>query len=291
MSGSLSWHDDRTNHWLTAAWAEGFCKALTLVNPEIGATGFSLEANEPQIDAWTDWSDPVWVLFPCDLTEPSGLCVGCSGAVLKQLGDLALGDPDDADGLGPETYRELISQAVSSVAGAMKAGLGEEVRFAAGVAIAEPSTPSLGIEFSFEAEGVRGSVALVPNTALVEELGGGAESDAPTEPPGEPHVGLEPTAEPDAESLGGIARRNLEILMDLEMEVAVSFGQTEMLLDDVLKLSVGSIVELNCQASDPVEVLVNDSVIARGEVVVVDSNYGVRITEVSSRKERIQTIF
>ncbi len=62
-------------------------------------------------------------------------------------------------------------------------------------------------------------------------------------------------------------------------------------LDDVLKLSVGSIVELNCQASDPVEVLVNDTVIARGEVVVVDSNYGVRITDVSSRKERIQTIF
>ena len=71
----------------------------------------------------------------------------------------------------------------------------------------------------------------------------------------------------------------------------MSFGQTEMWLKDVPKLSVGSIVELKCQASDPVEVLVNDTVIARGEAVVVDSNHAVRITDVSSRRERIQSIF
>jgi flagellar motor switch protein FliN/FliY len=56
-------------------------------------------------------------------------------------------------------------------------------------------------------------------------------------------------------------------------------------------LASGSIVELNRSAADPVDLLVNNSVIARGEVVVVDGNYGVRVTEIVSRKERIQSIF
>ncbi len=62
------------------------------------------------------------------------------------------------------------------------------------------------------------------------------------------------------------------------------------MLEDVLKLASGSIVELNRSATDPVDVLVNDAVIARGEVVVVDGNYGIRVTEVVSRKERIRSI-
>jgi len=83
---------------------------------------------------------------------------------------------------------------------------------------------------------------------------------------------------------------NLDLLLDVELPVSVKFGSTQAPLRDVLKLSSGSIVELNRLANEPVEVLINDYVIARGEVVVVDGNYGIRITEVVSRQERIQSM-
>ncbi len=284
MSGAERWKKSRTEHWFTAAWAEGACKALALLNPAAGE--FALEARDPQPQNWGAWTEPVWIVFTCDIAAAAGVSVGCSREVLQKMGRLALGDPEDADGLAAETYRELISQAIASVGAALRNQSVAQARFAVGVDVAEPSDESLAVEFWFEIDGEKCSIALVPNASFLEALLGdsnGGETGAK----GELESAEEP---PPAEGLGGAARRNLEMLLDLEMEVAVSFGQTEMLLNDVLKLTVGSIVELQCQASDPVEVLVNDTVIARGEVVVVDSNYGVRITDVSSRRERIQSI-
>jgi flagellar motor switch protein FliN len=208
------------------------------------------------------------------------------------LGTLALGVSEDAEGLAAETYRELISQATASVGAALQSQTGAEVRFAGGVDMDEPPDVTPAVEYRFEIDGEKCSIALAPNMAFLQAIGGeSAAGDAAFD---ETQVKARPEPPADnsrPEDVGGVARRNLEMLLDLEMDVAVSFGQTEMRLKDVLKLSVGSIVELQCQASDPVEVLVNDTVIARGEVVVVDSNYGVRITDVSSRRERIQSIF
>ncbi|MDE3179694.1 MAG: FliM/FliN family flagellar motor switch protein, partial [Acidobacteriota bacterium] len=68
------------------------------------------------------------------------------------------------------------------------------------------------------------------------------------------------------------------------------FGRREMLLGDVLHLAPGSVVELDQQVQDPVELLVGDKVVAWGEVVVVDGNYGLRITNLPSREERLQSL-
>jgi flagellar motor switch protein FliN/FliY len=84
--------------------------------------------------------------------------------------------------------------------------------------------------------------------------------------------------------------RTLELLMEVELPVSVSFGRAQLPLRDVLKLNSGSIVELNRTISDPVEIIVNNCVIARGEVVVVEGNYGVRIHQVISREERLRTL-
>jgi len=82
----------------------------------------------------------------------------------------------------------------------------------------------------------------------------------------------------------------LELLMDVELEVTLRFGRRQMLLRDVLELNPGTVVELDRQIHDPVELLVGGKVIARGEAVVVDGNYGLRITEVMSPAERIETL-
>jgi flagellar motor switch protein FliN/FliY len=71
--------------------------------------------------------------------------------------------------------------------------------------------------------------------------------------------------------------------------VSVSFGKTNLQIREVLKLNTGSIVELDRLITDPVEVIVNDCVIARGEVVVVDGNYGVRISQLASREDRLRS--
>ena len=79
-----------------------------------------------------------------------------------------------------------------------------------------------------------------------------------------------------------------ELLLDVELPLSVSFGRTALKLQDAMKLITGSLIELDRSISDPVELLVNNCVIARGEVVVVEGNYGVRITEIISQRERLQ---
>jgi flagellar motor switch protein FliN/FliY len=84
--------------------------------------------------------------------------------------------------------------------------------------------------------------------------------------------------------------KGLDLLLDVELPVSLSFGRAEPALRDVIKLTTGSIVELNRSLAEPVEVIVNNVVIARGEVVVVEGNFGVRIKEVISRQERLRTL-
>jgi len=84
--------------------------------------------------------------------------------------------------------------------------------------------------------------------------------------------------------------RTFDLLMEVELPVSVSFGRAQLPLRDVLKLTSGSIVELNRTITDLVEIIVNNCVIARGEVVVVEGNYGVRIKQVISREERLRTL-
>ena len=83
--------------------------------------------------------------------------------------------------------------------------------------------------------------------------------------------------------------KTFELLLDVALPVSVSFGRTLLQIREVLKLNSGSIVELNRFAADPVDVVVNDCVIARGEVVVVDGNYGVRITHLASKEDRLRS--
>ena len=83
--------------------------------------------------------------------------------------------------------------------------------------------------------------------------------------------------------------QNLQALFEVQLPVSIRFGQTEMLLEDVIKLGVGSVIELNSGVDDPVELVVNGRCFARGEVVTVDGFYGIRITEITSVGERIKS--
>ncbi len=83
---------------------------------------------------------------------------------------------------------------------------------------------------------------------------------------------------------------NLEVILDIDLPLTVRFGVTEMTLDALTRLGPGSVIDLGRSPDDPVEVLVNGRLVARGEVVVVAGNYGVRIHEVVSAADRIRSL-
>jgi flagellar motor switch protein FliN/FliY len=83
---------------------------------------------------------------------------------------------------------------------------------------------------------------------------------------------------------------NLDLLLGIEMPLTVRFGEAVLTLDALARLAPGSLLELSRQPDDPVEILINGRLVARGEVVVVAGNYGVRVTEVQSAVERMNTL-
>ena len=87
-----------------------------------------------------------------------------------------------------------------------------------------------------------------------------------------------------------VVPKTLDLLLDVELPVSVSFGRAQIALKDVLKLTTGSILELDRTIAEPVEIIVNNCAIARGEVVVVEGNFGVRVLRVISRQERLKTL-
>jgi flagellar motor switch protein FliN/FliY len=82
----------------------------------------------------------------------------------------------------------------------------------------------------------------------------------------------------------------IELLMDVALEVSVELGRSHMSIGEILALRTGSVIELDKLAGEPVDVSVNGTLIARGEVVVVDEKFGVRITEVVSKARRLATV-
>jgi flagellar motor switch protein FliN len=84
--------------------------------------------------------------------------------------------------------------------------------------------------------------------------------------------------------------RNLDLLMDIPLKVSVELGRTKRTIKDILELSVGSVVELDKLAGEPVDIHVNDKLIAKGEVVVIEENFGVRVTGILSQTDRLKSI-
>lgn len=84
--------------------------------------------------------------------------------------------------------------------------------------------------------------------------------------------------------------RNLQLILDIPLKLSVELGRTKMPVSELLNLTQGSVIELNKLAGEPMEVMVNDKLIARGEAVVVNEKFGVRLTDVISPAERVEQL-
>lgn len=93
-----------------------------------------------------------------------------------------------------------------------------------------------------------------------------------------------------AKALSPSGDRNLQLILDIPLKVTVELGRTKMPVSELLNLTQGSVIELNKLAGEPMEVLVNDKLIARGEAVVVNEKFGVRLTDIISPAERVEQL-
>ncbi len=98
----------------------------------------------------------------------------------------------------------------------------------------------------------------------------------------------EPAPAPPKEKQGKAS--SMDLLLDIPLEITAELGRTRMIINDLLQLGQGSVIELNKLAGEPLEILVNQKLIARGEVVVVNEKFGIRLTDIISPLERIKQL-
>lgn len=119
---------------------------------------------------------------------------------------------------------------------------------------------------------------------------GNGDSTAQTDSSND-EVSPQPTSFPPVDNHGAVpANKNIEFVLDIPLQVTVQIGSTRMLIRELLQLGQGSVIELNKLAGEPMEVLVNNKLVARGEVVVVNEKFGIRLTDVVSPNQRIQQL-
>jgi flagellar motor switch protein FliN/FliY len=119
-----------------------------------------------------------------------------------------------------------------------------------------------------------------------------AEPESPAETPAEERAEEKPAAlqpselkpQPSGEPL------DLDFILDIPLQVKVEVGRTRMMIQELLKLTKGSVVELNKMLGETFEVMVNDKLVARGEIVIVNDHFGVRLTDIISPNDRVKSL-
>jgi flagellar motor switch protein FliN len=216
----------------------------------------------------------IWIVTPKQTWEHLGT------ATLQATG-LEASNPDEIK----KTWLEILSQWISAFVRSLGSHLGHEV------SSEDAGENSTDIPCEWLLASLRfGDKELAPiaaafSPALLNLLTAPEVADERSSS----SVIPDPDSQPAASELLP-SSRTLDLLLDVELPVSISFGKTQLPLKDVLKLTTGSIVELNRGVSEPVEVLVNHCLVARGEVVVVEGNYGVRIQQIASRQDRLRTV-
>ena len=216
------------------------------------------------------------------LTGNQGFLFSKKDAV--RLAQLLLAEPEDGSsvmsGDHGDAVAELFRQFAGAAASALKGSANREVSFKWAGLNPFPGTPATQIGLQLDSPGLN-SLTLVAeiDSVLMEALGPAAPAVLELPPPAPASTALAPPRGP-----------KLELLMDVDLDVTLRFGERQMALREILDLSAGSVVELNQYVQDPVELLVGKKMVARGEVVVVDGSYALRVLEIVSPMERIESL-
>ncbi len=215
------------------------------------------------------------------VTALSDLMLGGEGASKEEM------DNDDLD-----AFKEMSSNIFGAIATSLKSQeLLPKLNFTtinAEIAKELPKKEDYAkmIVFSFKMEALKESQIILLTTAAFERQ---FEKTHQEEKEETTKSATEEIKTHDA-SLENIEIRNISMLLDVKLNVKVRIGQKKMILKDVVSMDIGSVVELDQLVNDPLEILVDDKVIAKGEVVIVDGNFGIQITDIGTKKERLEQL-
>jgi flagellar motor switch protein FliN len=200
--------------------------------------------------------------------EQGRFAVILDGAVLET--------PLMGDGVDQKAaWSELMREVADAAAGELLAKTGKKCRVEKFEEIAGESQVSRSFQLR---AGDRSFVILVRDDVRAPQPA------APPQPKAQPPAAAALAAAPSA------LNRGLELLLDVELEASLRFGSCEMPLGEILDLGPGDVVQLDRHVADPVDLLVGDKIVARGEVVLVNGNFGLRVTEVAEPKKRLESI-
>ncbi len=273
--------------WLAQAWARRLGEAYeTTTGQKFELT--TLEALNPS-RLETATADATWWEQPFSSPLDATLLLAASVKTSVAVGQRALesagvtgATPDESQSM----YREFIRQSLDAVAVDLGSRLGSEVLCLSGWDASAPAgRPGFRLQMKDPEGALTVEFGLVVSPALESALDGVKEIPAPGAKAELPSPAPDASAAADGQTS---IPPTMDLVLDVELPVSISFGRTSLLVKEVLKLTSGSIVELNRSVNEPVDIVVNNCVIARGEVVVVDGNYGVRISQIISRQERLR---
>jgi flagellar motor switch protein FliN len=264
-------------------WAEGLAEVLASMADQRPAVSWEAAARAPAGD-----TDLLWWEQPFGTTPALTFWVGAPRATWEHIGTLTL----RAAGLetvetaeARNTWSEILSQSLGVMARSIGSAVGSEVTCGPGLerAPGEGERDWYSVTLAFPDTPLPPLLAAA-SPRLTAVFSGQRQQEGNGVP-----GGPEPPA-PDSFRNVPERSRTLDLLLEVDLPVSISFGKTQLPMKDVLKLTTGSIIELNRGVEEPVEVLVNHCLIARGEVVVVEGNYGVRIQEIASRQDRLRSL-
>jgi flagellar motor switch protein FliN/FliY len=213
-----------------------------------------------------------------------------------QIAQLLMSEPLDPAAEFSDTHKDAFAEFLRQVSGqtatAWKNIAGGETEIAFQAQAETVFIPAQSTTVSVEGEKFPPlSLRFFVNSALFDALSvpsPAAPADPPPVPPASAVVVELPPA-PPLPPLGAVPA-NLELLLDVELQATIRFGEREMLLREIFGLMPGAVVELNQTVNEPAELLVAGRLVARGEVVVVDGNFGLRVTEVASTSQRAELL-
>jgi len=273
--------------WLMEQWTAALAAAIDSMTEERPETRFAADSEAHAGEGASVPAALCWEQGFQDIPQPA-LWVTAPEATWLSLGQRTLraagidaAEPADAR----NTYLEILSQSLAATAQSIGALLGKEVACEGGAE--RPTEGAAAQRFVVALRFPDGELALTVSLAgglLAALASPPAVSQAPAKDADTGVVAAAPAGP------AGPPAKTMDVLLDVELPVSVSFGRAQLAIKEVLKLTTGSIVELNRSLNEPVDVVVNNCVVARGEVVVIEGNYGVRIHQIVSRQDRLRSL-
>lgn len=215
------------------------------------------------------------------------------------LGDMMIGGDGEGKMEMNDDDLDALKEIVSNITGAMSTTLSSQkelpkfsIKTDAAIFIGDEGEIDIDpfvkmYVFTFALGELKSLIMMAIDASILEALEGAPKMDKPSYTSRDDISPIADNGAGKPRKLDEFEMKNIGLILDVKLPVRVRIGKKKMLLKDVLSMDIGSVIELNQLANDPLDILVDDNVIAQGEVVIVDGNFGVQITSIGSKRDRL----